>query len=111
MRQQIDMELDRVAAVGDIGDVDGDVFAIDQHASAFRRRRVERDLQQIVGGGVGTANDDGLMRVLDVDVFPARNHRQGGLLTEHVRRALVEGVGEVQVDDPVGLGVLVLDAA
>ena len=60
---------------------------------------------------VRAADDDGLVRVVDVDAFQTGQHRQGGMLPELVRCALENVVGEMKIDDAVGFAVLELHAA
>ena len=45
--QQVDVQLDGVAAIDDVGDVDGDTFVVDHDAAAFGDRRAETDMQKV----------------------------------------------------------------
>ena len=69
------MQLNDFAAVGDIGDVDGNPLAVDGDAAAFRRRGAECDAQKIGRRRIGAANHDGLMRVLDLDILLTGENR------------------------------------
>ena len=65
------MQLNDLAAICDIGDVDGDSLAVDDDAAALRRRRAESDAQKIGRRLVGAADYDGLMGVPNLDILPA----------------------------------------
>ena len=87
------MQLDRVAAVNDIGDVDRDSPFVDHHAATFRDRSSEGDAQMIGRDRIGAADHNGLVSILDIDAFQARKHGQCRVLAEFVRRAPVDLVG------------------
>ena len=69
------MQLNDLAAVCYIGDVDGDPLPVNDDAAALRRRRAESDAQKIGRRRVGAADYDGLMGVPNLDILPAGEDR------------------------------------
>src|SRR5690606_38232321 len=67
--QQIDVEHHAVAAIDDLGDVDGDTLVVGDGAMGFRRRRVQRDMKEIGNLGIGGADHQSLVRAYDLDVL------------------------------------------
>ena len=65
------MQLNNLAAVGDIGDVNGNPLAINGDAATFRSRGAESDAQKIRCRGIGAPDHDSLMGVPDIDILPA----------------------------------------
>ena len=105
------MHLDRIAAVCDVGDVDRHASHVDGNTAAFRDRGAERDVQMLGCGRIGTAYHNGLVSLIDLDVFQIRKHGKRRVHSEFVRRSPKYILREVNVDQAVGFVVLVLNTA
>src|SRR5208282_17277 len=109
--QQVGLELDAIAAVDDVGDVDGDPLTIDHHAMGLRRGRVERHLQEARRLGVRTRDHQRLMGGRDLDPLHGGQDGEGRVTPEVVGRLIVDVLGEVEADERIGAGTAQLNAA
>lgn len=105
------MQLDAVAWVDDVADVDGAVVLVEDDAAALRRRGAHSHVQEIGSLGVGSADDERLMGALYLRPIDGGKHVQRRMSPEFGRRTVEHVTSEMQVDEREGLGTAILDAA
>ena len=110
MGQQIDVQPDDLAAIGDISHVDRHAASIDHDAAAFGGRRTQRNLQQIGRLYARAADYDRLVGMLNLDVGEAREDCQRRAGQKRFRIAIEHRAARCRSHDAVGLTVLVLQA-
>ena len=66
--QEVDHQLDTVATVGDLRDIDGGLLFVQNQPMRFRGWRVERNAQEAGGIGIGAADQERLSRLGNIAI-------------------------------------------
>src|SRR5262245_56332132 len=108
--EQIDVQLDDLAAIDDVGHINRYACSVDHDAEAFGRWGTQCDLEQVGGLHAGAGDHDGLEGMPNFDVEQARENCQGGARQESIRIAIEHRAGKMKIYDAVRFAVLVLQA-
>src|SRR5436190_11600652 len=109
--QKVDLQLDALAAIDDVTDIDGDAAVIDHHAMRLHGRRADRNHEQIGDLRIRAADSQALVRLHQRDlVHGVDRHQRGGAL-EPLGVHIEHITGQMQVHHRIWLIISILHAA